>query len=132
MSKPKVLVADDEENVRLDLRLRLAREGFEVVTVETASAALEALQSDTPDVVLCDLRGTSDHDAPLLTATNLRIALDNAAARLRMRVPLVLASGLDPYVLDGIAATLVHTHALPKPFSRNALRALVARVTGVT
>ncbi len=55
MSKPKVLVADDEENVRLDLRLRLAREGFEVVTVETASAALEALQSDTPDVVLCDL-----------------------------------------------------------------------------
>jgi hypothetical protein len=49
-----------------------------------------------------------------------------------MRVPLVLASGLDPHVLREIAASLVHTHALPKPFSRNGLRALVARVTGVT
>jgi hypothetical protein len=82
--------------------------------------------------VLCDLRGTSDHDAPLLTATNLRIALDNASARLRMRVPLVLTSGLDPHVLDGIAGALVDVYALPKPFTRNALRSLIERVTGVT
>ena len=31
-----------------------------------------------------------------------------------------------------IAATLVHTHALAKPFTRTALRSLVERVTGVT
>jgi hypothetical protein len=49
-----------------------------------------------------------------------------------MRVPLVLTSGLDPHALEGIAASLVHTHALPKPFTRNALRSLIERVTGVT
>lgn len=102
-----------------------------VQRVTTLAEARDVLRVAVPDVVLCDLRGTSDA-APLLTATDLRIALDNACARLRVRVPLVLTSGLDPHVLDGIAATLVHTHALPKPFSRNALRALVARVTGVT
>jgi CheY-like chemotaxis protein len=102
-----------------------------VQRVTTLADAREVLRVAVPDVVLCDLRGTSDV-SPTEAATDIRIALDNACARLRVRVPLVLASGLDPYVLDGIAATLVHTHALPKPFSRNALRALVARVTGVT
>jgi len=99
-----------------------------VATVDEARAVLRTL---VPDVVLCDLRGTAASE-PLIAATDLRIALDNAAARLRARVPLVLTSGLDPHVLHEIAATLVGVHALPKPFTRNALRALVARVTGVT
>jgi CheY-like chemotaxis protein len=99
-----------------------------VATVDEARAILRTL---VPDIVLCDLRGTAASE-PLIAATDLRIALDNASARLRMRVPLVLASGLDPHMLHGIAASLVHTHALPKPFSRNALRSLIERVTGVT
>ncbi len=102
-----------------------------VQRVATLAEAREVLRVAVPDVVLCDLRGTSDA-APLLTATDVRIALDNAGSHLRVRVPLVLTSGLDPYVLDGIAGVFVNTHALPKPFSRNALRSLVERVTGVT
>ena len=102
-----------------------------VQRVTTLAEAREVLRVAVPDVVLCDLRGTTSTE-PLIAATDLRIALDNACARLRVRVPLVLTSGVDPYVLDGIAATLVHTHALPKPFSRNALRSLIERVTGVT
>ncbi len=99
-----------------------------VATVDEARAILRTL---VPDIVLCDLRGTAASE-PLIAATDLRIAIDNASARLRMRVPLVLTSGLDPHALEGIAASLVHTHALPKPFSRNALRSLIERVTGVT
>ena len=102
-----------------------------VQRVTTLAEAREVLRVAVPDVVLCDLRGTSDA-APLLTATDVRIALDNACARLRVRVPLVLTSGVDPYVLDGIAGALVDVYALPKPFSRADLRALVGRITGVT
>lgn len=102
-----------------------------VQRVTTLAEAREVLRVAVPDVVLCDLRGTAATE-PLIAATDLRIALDNACARLRVRVPLVLTSGVDPYVLDGIAGALVDVYALPKPFSRNALRALVARVTGVT
>lgn len=125
-----LLVEDDDGHA--DLVVDGLREVAHVQRVATADEARAILRTLVPDVVLCDLRGTSDHDAPLLTATGLRIALDKACARLQMRVPMVLTSGLDPHVLDGIAATLVHTHALPKPFSRSNLRALVARVTGVT
>ena len=125
-----LLVEDDDGHA--DLVVDGLREVAHVQRVATADEARAILRTLVPDVVLCDLRGTSDHDAPLLTATNLRIALDNASARLRMRVPLVLTSGLDSHVLDGIAGALVDVYALPKPFSRNALRALVARVTGVT
>ena len=56
MTKPRVLIVDDEENVRFDLELRLRREDFEVEAVETAEAALEVLRRSPPDVVLCDLR----------------------------------------------------------------------------
>lgn len=124
-----LLVEDDADHAALvvDGLHGLAR----VQHVATADEARAILRTLVPDVVLCDLRGTAASE-PLIAATDIRIALDNASARLRMRVPLVLASGLDPHVLEGIAASLVHTHALPKPFSRNDIRALVARVTGVT
>jgi CheY-like chemotaxis protein len=124
-----LLVEDDGDHAALvvDGLRDLAR----VQHVATADEARAILRTLVPDVVLCDLRGTAAGE-PLIAATDIRIALDNASARLRMRVPLVLASGLDPYVLDGIAGALVDVYALPKPFSRNALRALVARVTGVT
>lgn len=125
-----LLVEDDDDHAGLVVDgLRDLARVQHVATVDEARAVFRTL---VPDVVLCDLRGTSDHDAPLLTATGLRIALDKACARLQMRVPLVLTSGLDPHVLDGIAGALVDVYALPKPFSRSNLRALVARVTGVT
>lgn len=105
-----------------------------VAHVQRASTIAEAravLGWVVPDVVLCDLRGTSDA-APLLAATDLRIALDRAGERVLARIPLVLVSGVEHYVLREIAATLTDTHWLPKPFRRGDLRALVERLTGVT
>jgi len=124
-----LLVEDDADHAALvvDGLRDLAR----VQHVATADEARAILRTLVPDVVLCDLRGTAAGEPPI-AATDLRIALDNASARLRMRVPLVLASGLDPHVLDGIAGALVDVYALPKPFTRNALRSLIERVTGVT
>jgi CheY-like chemotaxis protein len=124
-----LLVEDDADHAALvvDGLHGLAR----VQHVATADEARAILRTLVPDVVLCDLRGTAASE-PLIAATDLRIALDNASARLRMRVPLVLTSGIDPHMLHEIAGALVDVYALPKPFSRNDLRALVARVTGVT
>ena len=108
MSKPKVLVADDEENVRLDLRLRLAREGFEVVTVETAHDALEVLKADSPDVVLCDLLMPGLDGLGFLTQQR---ALGPPAAR----IPAILMSAHADVETALKAVELGAVDYLPKP-----------------
>jgi two-component system response regulator AtoC len=52
----RVLVADDEENLRLVLRTLLRRHGYEVETAATGEEALALVDSFGPDVVLTDVR----------------------------------------------------------------------------
>jgi two-component system, NtrC family, response regulator AtoC len=52
----RVLVVDDEENLRLVLRTLLARAGYEVRAVPGASEALEELAGFDPDFVFADVR----------------------------------------------------------------------------
>ena len=59
MSSPtrvKVLVIDDEENMRLVMRRILAAEGYEVVEAENGKAALDFLDRDVTDLIVCDVR----------------------------------------------------------------------------
>jgi len=56
VSTQRVLVVDDEENIRHMLRLMLRRAGYEVDTASDGLEALEALRGQPYDVVLLDLR----------------------------------------------------------------------------
>lgn len=59
MSKGRVLVVDDEEDVRTAVRLILSKAGYDVIEAEDGLAAVNALKpGDTPiavDVIICDL-----------------------------------------------------------------------------
>ena len=55
MSLGRVLVVDDEPEVRQVLQEFLADRGYEVAQAASGSAALEALHADRPDVVLLDV-----------------------------------------------------------------------------
>ena len=52
----KLLVVDDEKNVRKLYETELKREGYDVTSVESAEDALEAIAEDTPDLVVLDIR----------------------------------------------------------------------------
>src|SRR5271167_3517833 len=52
----RVLVVDDEENIRLVLRTLLKKHGYEVEVADSGEAALAALDSFDPDVILTDVR----------------------------------------------------------------------------
>ncbi len=82
MSNRRVLVVDDEVNVRLSMELHLRRAGYEVSTAEDGEAALAAILQGTFDIVLCDLI------MPKLTGVQL---LDALAAR-GISIDLVLMS----------------------------------------
>ncbi len=51
----RILIADDEEDLRFMLELHLGREGYEVVSVSDGQAALDALTKGQFDFALCDL-----------------------------------------------------------------------------
>jgi two-component system response regulator AtoC len=52
----RVMVVDDEENIRLVLRTLLKKHGYEVEVAEEGEGALMALDSFDPDVILTDVR----------------------------------------------------------------------------
>jgi len=54
---PKLLVVDDEDDVRAALQRRLEREGYEVETASNAATAAEAIRGQKPsfDVVVTDM-----------------------------------------------------------------------------
>lgn len=51
---PHLLLADDDESIRLVARLGLAREGYEVTLVEDGPAALAAARAQSFDALLLD------------------------------------------------------------------------------
>lgn len=51
---PHILLADDDESIRMVARLGLSREGYEVTLVEDGPAALAAARSQSFDALLLD------------------------------------------------------------------------------
>jgi CheY-like chemotaxis protein len=52
---PRVLVVDDERSVRELLKVNLELEGYDVVAASGGAEALELVDSERPDAVVCDL-----------------------------------------------------------------------------
>ncbi|HEV3233444.1 MAG TPA: response regulator transcription factor [Candidatus Dormibacteraeota bacterium] len=55
MSKPRVLVVEDEAALAKVLKLRLEMEGFEVRAAGDGQEAMEMIAQERPDIVVCDL-----------------------------------------------------------------------------
>jgi two-component system chemotaxis response regulator CheY len=60
MAEGRVLVVDDEPDVRRTIRLALTKAGFDVVEAEDGQAGIEAIRSgDNPlavDTIICDMQ----------------------------------------------------------------------------
>jgi len=52
----RVLIIDDEEQLRESLQLVLADEGFDVFTAQSGEIALDLVEHQPADIILCDLR----------------------------------------------------------------------------
>jgi two-component system response regulator AtoC len=56
MARASILIIDDDETIRYFLARDLEAEGFQVSTAETGQAGLKALERETADLVLLDIR----------------------------------------------------------------------------
>ena len=52
----KILVVDDEEDIRLLYREELSEEGYEVILASNGKEALEAFRNETPDLIVLDIK----------------------------------------------------------------------------
>ena len=55
MAKPRILVIDDQEEVRDAFSRALALDGYETRTAEDADSAMEVVEAMEPDAILLDL-----------------------------------------------------------------------------
>ena len=114
---PTVLVVDDDPNV---LRLSTAmvqRMGYETVTATNGQEALEALERQHADLVVCDMKMPEYDGEWLLTRMRERHAA----------VPVVIVTGLgelEPSI--SLAPNIVGY--LVKPFQRTALEGILRAV----
>jgi DNA-binding NtrC family response regulator len=59
-NSPRILIADDQQDVREALRLLLKNEGYHTETVSSPGAVIRAVEKDDYDVLLMDLNYTRD------------------------------------------------------------------------
>jgi CheY-like chemotaxis protein len=122
---PRVLVADDDPDMRRLVRLILKRAGFEVVLVRDVMEAVDRLVLDgiragrDVQAIVTDLR------MPGLSGLDL-LALLRCAS---VRVPVILVSAFHDDASRAEARALGATAVLDKPVDVDVLAALVGRAT---
>jgi len=97
----KILIVEDEPQIRTLLRGMLSRAGYRVVEASTAREALNAKAIDNPDLILLDL-GLPDRDglelvAELRSDASVRLIVISAREQTEQKVA-ALDQGADDYV----------------------------------
>lgn len=81
--RPRLLVVDDEVRILNALQRTLRREGYEVLTADSATDALELLATTSVDLIL------SDHKMPVMSG----IEFCSRASEERPGIPKILITG---------------------------------------
>jgi two-component system response regulator AtoC len=111
----RVLVVDDEENIRLVLRTLLKKAGYEVEVAEGGEAALAALDSFDPHVILTDVRMPRMGGLDLLAALKAKqhpatVVVMSAYGNLDLAIEAMKAGAYDyvskPFKPDEVILTL--------------------------
>lgn len=115
MSRPVVLIAEDDPSVRMTLEFVLEDEGFEVLAAEDGVEALKIATSERPNVILLDQM------MPRMNGKELLAALRSDSAT--SSIPVFVLSGMTRASSDEWAGA----HFIGKPFSPDEL---VERIRG--
>jgi len=117
MSKEKILVIDDEEDILELVRYNLVKNGYRVTCVTSAERGLEKLNEETPHVILLDLM------LPGMDGLDMCRKLRNNAATANIPIIMITAKGEDADIVTGLE--LGADDYITKPFSP---RVLLARI----
>lgn len=117
MAKEKILVVEDDDDIRELMKYNLEKEGYRVSTVSTGELAIKRAKSDTPDLILLDLM--------LPGVDGLAVCKDLRSDPITRKIPIAMltAKGEEVDVITGLEVGA--DDYITKPFSP---RVLLARV----
>ena len=118
----RVLIVDDEPNIVISLEFLLKREGFAMSVARDGEAALEAIRSERPDLVVLDVM------MPKLDGYAVLQAVRGDPELAGTRILMLTAKGREAEQKKGLA--LGADAYMPKPFSTHELIANVRRLLG--
>jgi two-component system, OmpR family, alkaline phosphatase synthesis response regulator PhoP len=120
MAKAKILVVDDEEDIRELIQLNLSHEGFKVLMCETGEQALEKAGSELPDLIILDLMlpGIDGFEVCKKLKSNMKTE--------NIPVVMLTAKGEETDVVTGLEVGA--DDYITKPFSGKVLVARVRRL----
>jgi two-component system, OmpR family, alkaline phosphatase synthesis response regulator PhoP len=120
MSRERILLVDDEEDILNLVKYNLEREGFKVETVTSGEAAVRAARENVPDLILLDLM------LPGMDGFDVCRILKNDKNVMKTPIVMLTAKGEDSDIVAGLE--LGADDYITKPFSP---RVLIARVKAV-
>lgn len=120
MSRPLVLVVEDEADIRELVSYNLTKAGYQVTSVATGEQGLAAVETDPPDLVVLDLM------LPGMDGLKVCQRLKKAPKTDSIPVVMLTAKGEESDIVRGL--NLGADDYITKPFSP---RVLIARVQAV-
>lgn len=117
---PKILVIDDDENMRWALEKALTKDGHRVVTRSNGTLGLEAVLGESPDLVLCDLK------MPDISGMDLLARLSSSHPAL----PVIMITGYGTVDAAVQAMKLGAADFIIKPFDIDAVKMSVRKALG--
>lgn len=118
MSKPRVLIVEDQADLRKLIALTLSSQGYDIAEAVDGPGALEACERHRPAVILLDLMLPGGLDG-IEICRRIRANPDLAHTRV------VLLTAADQAIQRERAEQVGVDRYLPKPFSPRVLRELV-------
>ena len=119
MSAQKILVIDDQPNLRLLVSKILEIEGYEVKTAANGDEGIAMAKADKPDLILLDVMMPKKNGYQSAAELNLQ--------KETSQIPIVLMTGTTQMVGDGIQLTTSAIDKLAKPFGKDELINIVRR-----
>jgi len=118
MNARKILLADDEQQLALAVKIRLQSRGYQVVTAQNGRQALELMEKERPDLVILDVLMPVMDGYFTLRELNQRFG--------RGKIPVIILTARDRmkelFELEGIEDYMV------KPFDHEDLLVRIERV----
>ncbi len=122
MSKEKILVVEDDEDILELIRYNLNKEGYSVFSVTTGEEALSLERKEKPDMVILDLM------LPGIDGLEVCRRLRSGPDKVRVPIIMVTAKGEESDIVTGLE--LGADDYVVKPFSPKVLIARIRNVLG--